>query len=104
MSYKEFEQLLAEFNLHKFNTDSYFGFISPEYKYGDYPLIILLDDGGKLKINMEFDREVRTCFHDSKNVVVSTIESARYFISKLMNERKQILIQKRIDKMAYDFI
>ena len=55
MTYKEFEQLLAEFNLHKFNTGSCSGFISPEYKWGDYPLIILLGDG-KLKINMEFDK------------------------------------------------
>lgn len=103
MTYKEFEQLLAEFNLHKINEGSYSGFISPEYRWGDYPLIILLDDG-KLQINMEFDREARRCYNDSKNVIVSTIESARYFLSKLMTERKQILIQNRINKMAYDFI
>lgn len=103
MTYKEFEQLLAEFNLHKINEGSYSGFISPEYKWGDYPLIILLDEG-KLQINMEFDIEARTCYHDSRNVVVSTIESARYFISKIMNKRKRFLIQKRMDKMAYDFI
>jgi hypothetical protein len=69
--------------------------------WGDIPVMTF--DNGKVHISIKLNENGDIYNYGADRIVVSEVETARFFLNEMMKQRKQILENKKLAKIQEDF-
>lgn len=100
MTKEEFDQLGRTYGLFTYR-DSNKLFLKPQYMWGDIPVMTF--EEGKVLISVRLDENGDLYRYGSDRIIVSEVYTARFFLNELLKKRKQILENKKLNKIKEDF-
>lgn len=100
MTKEEFDDLGSEYGFFTYK-DSNRLFLKPQYMWGDIPVISFDDD--KVHISIKLDEDGNIYNYGADRIVVSEVATARFFLNEMLKKRKQILENKKLNKIKEDF-
>lgn len=100
MTKEEFEQLGIDYGFFTYK-DSNKLFLKPQYIWGNIPVMTFED--GKVQINIKLDENGDLYNYGVDIIGVSKVSTARFFLNKLIKQRKTILVNKKLAKIKEDF-
>lgn len=100
MTKEEFDQLGKAYGLFIY-SDSNELFLKPQYIWGDVPVMTF--EEGKVHISVRLDENGDIYNYGSDRIIVSEVSTARFFLNEIMKKRKQILENKKLEKIQEDF-
>ena len=100
MTKEEFDQLGKAYGLFIY-SDSNELFLKPQYIWGDVPVMTF--EEGKVLISVRLDENGDIYNYGSDRIIVSEVYTARFFLNEMMKKRKQILENKKLEKIQEDF-
>lgn len=100
MTKEEFEQLGMDYGFFTYKDGNKL-FLKPQYMWGDIPVMSFED--GKVQINIKLDENGDLYNYGVDIIGVSKVSIARFFLNKLIKQRKMILVNKKLAKIKEDF-
>ena len=100
MTKEEFDQLGKAYGLFIY-SDSNELFLKPQYIWGDVPVMTF--EEGKVLISVRLDENGDIYNYGSDRIIVSEVSTARFLLNEIMKKRKQILENKKLEKIQEDF-
>lgn len=100
MTKEEFDQLGKAYGLFIY-SDSNELFLKPQYMWGDTSVMTF--EEGKVHISVRLDENGDIYNYGSDRIIVSEVSTARFFLNEIMKKRKQILENKKLEKIQEDF-
>ena len=100
MTKEEFDQLGRAYGLFTY-SDSEQLFLKPQYMWGDIPVMTF--ESGKVHISIKLDENGDLYRYGTDRIMVSEVSTARFFLNEIMKKRKQILENKKLEKIQEDF-
>lgn len=106
MTLEEFNQLCDDFNLFRIESTIYNFYIYGYFNKSLYPLHCLMcfqKENGKVFIatNLDFIGNISPI--KPNYIVCSYVETAKFFINRIIKKRKEILIEKKKRELENDF-
>ena len=100
MTKEEFDQLGRAYGFFTYR-DSNRLFLKPQYMWGDIPVMTF--EEGKVHISIRLDEDGNIYNYGSDRILVSEVSTARFFLNEMLKKRKQILENKKLNKIKEDF-
>ena len=100
MTKEEFDQLGRAYGFFTYR-DSNRLFLKPQYMWGDIP--VMTYEEGKVHISIRLDEDGNIYNYGSDRILVSEVSTARFFLNEMLKKRKQILENKKLNKIKEDF-
>lgn len=100
MTKEEFDQLGKAYGLFTYK-DSNELFLKPQYMWVDTSVMTF--EEGKVHISVRLDENGDIYNYGSDRIIVSEVSTARFFLNEIMKKRKQILENKKLEKIQEDF-
>lgn len=100
MTKEEFDQLGRAYGFYTYR-DSNKLFLKPQYMWGYIPVMTF--ENGKVQISIRLDEDGDIYNYGADRIMVSEVSTARFFLNELLKKRKQILENKKLNKIKEDF-
>ena len=100
MTKEEFDNLGRAYGFFTYK-DSNRLFLKPQYMWGDIPVMTF--EEGKVHISIRLDEDGNIYNYGSDRILVSEVSTARFFLNEMLKKRKQILENKKLNKIKEDF-
>lgn len=100
MTKEEFDQLGKAYGLFTYK-DSNELYLKPQYMWVDTSVMTF--EEGKVHISVRLDENGDIYNYGSDRIIVSEVSTARFFLNEIMKKRKQILENKKLEKIQEDF-
>ena len=100
MTKEEFDNLGRAYGFFTYK-DSNRLFLKPQYMWGDIP--VMTYEEGKVHISIRLDEDGNIYNYGSDRILVSEVSTARFFLNEMLKKRKQILENKKLNKIKEDF-
>ena len=100
MTKEEFDQLGRAYGLFT-HRDSEQLYLKPQFMWGDIPVMTF--DEGKVHISIKLDENGNLYRYGTDRIIVSEVATSRFFLNEIMKKRKQILENKKLEKIQEDF-
>ena len=100
MTKEEFDNLGRAYGFFTYR-DSNRLFLKPQYMWGDIP--VMTYEEGKVHISIRLDEDGNIYNYGSDRILVSEVSTARFFLNEMLKKRKQILENKKLNKIKEDF-
>lgn len=100
MTKEEFDQLGKAYGLFIY-SDSNELFLKPQYMWVYAPVMSF--ESGKVHISVRLDENGDVYRFGTDRIIVSEVATARFFLNEIMKKRKQILENKKLEKIQEDF-
>ena len=100
MTKEEFDQLGKAYGLF-IHRDSEQLYLKPQYMWVDIPVMTF--ESGKVHISIKLNENGDVYRFGTDKIIVSEVSTARFFLNEIMKKRKQILENKKLEKIQEDF-
>ena len=100
MTKEEFDNLGRAYGFFTYK-DSNRLFLKPQYMWGDIP--VMTYEEGKVHISIRLDEDGNIYNYGSDRILVSEVSTARFLLNEMLKKRKQILENKKLNKIKEDF-
>lgn len=102
MTLEDYNNIVDSYGLHrglKSNTTSAF---LEKYTWGALPVLTFQEETGKLKIYVNLSDDGKMSYN-TKNILVSEVSTANYFLKRLFKQRKKIIVDNKLKEINRDF-
>ena len=100
MTKEEFDQLGRAYGLF-IHRDSEQLYLKQQYMWVDIPVMTF--ESGKVHISIKLNENGDVYRFGTDKIIVSEVSTARFFLNEIMKKRKQILENKKLEKIQEDF-